>query len=202
MSKRVFWIIEILFWGLLFLSLCSLFVYRYHKKEEQYTKVEIPFDDTDGLIVGSPVKFMGVPIGYISKLKIQNNEAVVSIIITKKDVIIPRGSTASVEFSGLAASKSLELYPPIEKIDHDIYTQSPIRIQNVLENQKNIANNIIEMSNNFNKVIEKNNINQIQRFLNTKALFTEADNFLDCVIDFEDKTQAKLNKQVKSNGKK
>ena len=69
--------------------------------------------DVDGLIVGSPIHMMGIPIGYVTKTKIVNdNEIRVKFKITNKSVHVPPGTFATVEFSGLGGSKSLELYPP------------------------------------------------------------------------------------------
>lgn len=68
--------------------------------------------DVDGMIVGSPVKFMGVQVGYVQKINIVNNNVYVKFVITEKDVAIPQGSIATVEFNGLGGSKSLEITQP------------------------------------------------------------------------------------------
>ena len=73
--------------------------------------------DVDGIIEGSPVRFMGIVIGHVRNLNYTPNAIQVEIIVTKKDVKIPSGSIASVEFTGLAGSKSIELYPP----ENDLY---------------------------------------------------------------------------------
>ena len=202
MKKQVFWITEIILWGVIIFALIAFALFRISKHESSLLQLQIPFDDTDGLIVGSPVKFMGVRVGYVSKLKITKDATVVNIVISKKGVKIPKGSIASVEFSGLAASKSLELHPPKEKINHDVLTQETIRIQNVLENQQDIAKNIIEMSNNFNEVIKQNNINQMKQFLRSQEVFHDADKMLDAINSFEDTAQKKLDSRraARKNG--
>ena len=69
--------------------------------------------DIDGLIVGSPVNFMGVPVGHVTKLKIVNDDEIfVKFVIKDKSIKLPKGTIANVEFSGLGGSKSIELYPP------------------------------------------------------------------------------------------
>ena len=68
--------------------------------------------DVDGMIVGSPVKFMGVQVGYVQKIHIVNNTVYVKFVLTEKDVEIPQGSVATVEFNGLGGSKSLEITQP------------------------------------------------------------------------------------------
>ena len=76
---------------------------------------QIFMPDVDGMIVGSPVKYMGVQIGYIKNIKILTDKVYVRFVITEKNVTLPKGVIANVEFSGLGGSKSLELYPPIDE---------------------------------------------------------------------------------------
>ena len=84
--------------------------------------------DVDGMIVGSPVKYMGVQVGYVKNIKILTNNVYVKFVITEKDLKLPKGVIATVEFSGLGGSKSLELYPPKEKTDKLIELQTHMRL--------------------------------------------------------------------------
>ena len=79
------------------------------KKANDYT---IFMQDVDGLIVGSPVRMMGIEVGHVTKIKPTNEEVYIKFIITDKNITIPQGTIATVEFSGMAGSKSLELYLP------------------------------------------------------------------------------------------
>ena len=109
--RAYFWIEFAVWFLLLSMIIAGIKVYRYnHYKEFKTYQIFMP--DVDGLIIGSPVKFMGVQIGYINKIDIVSNEVYVKFIITEKDVSIPKGARATVEFSGLGGSKSLEIYPP------------------------------------------------------------------------------------------
>ena len=69
-------------------------------------------EDVDGLIVGSPVKFLGVQIGHVMKIQIITTDVYIKFVVTQKDLNLPEGSIATVEASGLGGSKSLEIYPP------------------------------------------------------------------------------------------
>ena len=107
--------IELIVW----LILLSIIVggvrfYQYQKVKDLKT-YQIFMPDVDGMIVGSPVKFIGVQVGYIQKIHIVNNTVYVKFVITDKNVTIPQGSIATVEFSGLAGSKSLEIDPPTKE---------------------------------------------------------------------------------------
>ena len=88
--------------------------------------------DVDGMIVGSPVKYMGIQVGYIKTIKLLENSAYVRFIITKKDLILPKGVVATVEFNGLGGSKSLELYPPKNKEEHLIIVERPKRLNDAV----------------------------------------------------------------------
>ena len=83
--------------------------YDYRKHFNTY---QIFLPDVDGLIVGSPVRLMGIQIGYINQINIVGEDVYVKFVITEKNMKVPQGSTATVEFTGLGGSKSLELYAP------------------------------------------------------------------------------------------
>ena len=104
--------IEFLIWLIILsLTIFGIKIHNYHKSQELKT-YQIFMPDVDGMIVGSPVKFMGVQVGYVQKINIVNNNVYVKFVITEKDVAIPQGSIATVEFNGLGGSKSLEITQP------------------------------------------------------------------------------------------
>lgn len=106
-------IIEITVWLVIFLVVLGVGVTLFIKHEQSFETHRIIMPDVDGLIVGSPVNIMGIPVGSVTKTKIRNDdEVLVKFKITNKNVHIQKGTVATVEFSGLGGSKSLELYPP------------------------------------------------------------------------------------------
>ena len=48
-------------------------IYKYRTHQKLITH-QIFMPDVDGLIVGSPVRYMGVNVGYVSKIRIISNE--------------------------------------------------------------------------------------------------------------------------------
>ena len=107
---------ELLIWliiVLIFIAFSS--VGKIIKEKNDENDYQIFLQDVDGLIVGSPVRMMGIEVGYITKIKPTKDEVYVKFILTNPDVYIPQGTQATVEFSGMAGSKSLELYLPDEK---------------------------------------------------------------------------------------
>ena len=131
--RKYTWI-EFIIW-LIILSLCivGFRIHRYQMSKE-FQSYHIFMPDVDGMIVGSPVKYMGVHVGYVKTIKIINDNLYVRFIITKKDLKLPRGVIATVEFSGLGGSKSLELYPPDEntKTENLIVINKPKRLYDSL----------------------------------------------------------------------
>ncbi|MBP3923702.1 MCE family protein [bacterium] len=113
-NLRIFIWIELAIW-LIILSLSVFAIRNYRiKNTKLQSSYQIFLPDVDGLIVGSPVKFMGVEIGYIDRIRIVGNDVYVKFIITEKNIKLPKGVIATVEFYGLGGSKSLELYPPTQ----------------------------------------------------------------------------------------
>lgn len=118
---------ELLIWLIIILvivAFCSVINIRKSVKNEDY---HIFLPDVDGLIVGSPVRMMGIEVGYITEIKPMKDEVFIKFIIKNKDIKIPRGTEATVEFSGMAGSKSLELYLP----DKDKYIDNNTPILSV-----------------------------------------------------------------------
>lgn len=119
-------IIEAIVWfSILCLVLTGIRIHNYkeHKATKQY---QLFLSDVDGLIIGSPVKYMGVQVGYVNYVKIVGNEVYIKFILHNKDAKLPKGVVANVEFSGMGGTKSLELYPPTEK---DLLTEKIINIK-------------------------------------------------------------------------
>lgn len=133
-NLRLYVWIEFIIWFII-LCLC-IWGYRYYKYQEfkKLPSYQIFMPDVDGMIVGSPVKLMGVQVGYIKSIKIIGNNVYLRFVITEEDITLPKGVIATVEFNGLGGSKSLELYPPDknENTDRLIVVQSPKRLHDSL----------------------------------------------------------------------
>ena len=116
---------ELLIWlivTLIFVSFSTILGIHTEKNDNNDYQIFLP--DVDGLIVGSPVRMMGIEVGYVKKIKPTNKEMYVKFVLTNPDVHIPQGTSATVEFTGLAGSKSLELYLP----DKDTYLDNSVPV--------------------------------------------------------------------------
>lgn len=126
--------IEIVIWIVVISSISGITYAVFYNKFIKPNLYVIEFHDVNGLIAGSPVKFMGVVIGHVRNFKYHNDCIDVQIIVTKKNIKIPPGSIASVEFSGIAGSKSIEILPPSSNLnDVGIIAKDTLRITDVLD---------------------------------------------------------------------
>lgn len=185
--------IELTVWSIILIILLAVGIFIWVKHEESFETHTIYMPDVDGLIVGSPVHMMGIPIGYVNKVKIiGENEIKVRFKVTQRSVHIPAGTFATVEFSGLGGSKSLEIYTrssgkiPNEIVGKNDYivVDRPKRLRDSMallyQMYKTLMDMIYTTANFGNKVkdmdlteLQKGNINDFGKFLDY------TDNYLD-----------------------
>ena len=93
------------------------------------TTYHLAFKDIDGIVIGSPVRILGVDIGHVTKIQSNFDEIYIDFVVTHDKVKIPQGTKATIEFFGLAGSRSIELTPPDSKTNaQGILIEAPIRI--------------------------------------------------------------------------
>lgn len=193
-EKNVFYIThsgEFLFWLVIILiivscsSLCLIF-----KEKHDINDYQIFLQDVDGLIVGSPVRMMGIEVGHITKIKPIKDEVYVKFVLTNPDVYVPQGTAATVEFSGMAGSKSLELYLPqkgdyIDSSTPLISVNPPKRLHDalgLLNDMFKKLGSIISTTSNFGAEIQSQEIMPTSLMKgngNMKEFLEYSDKFLD-----------------------
>lgn len=147
---RIYAWIEFAIW-LIIITLCVFGIrYHHHKSQLQYKSYQIFMNDVDGLIVGSPVKFLGTQIGHVTKIQLVSSDVYsdiyVKFIITEKDLTLPTGAIATVEGSGLGGSKALEIYPPEDEVaERIISTKESTRLGKVISLFKKIFKDLDEI---------------------------------------------------------
>lgn len=199
MKKHTLWLTEFLVWVLVLFG--ALFVgayfYSVHIKKN-YTYYAF-FNDVDGLIKGSPVKMLGYQIGYVSDISLVNNDDVfVTFVITEKDITMPDSMVATVEFTGMGGSKSLELTPADSKSKKNIISVTqPRRVQDIYVNQTVIAQNLVLMSAGFMKMANDRAVNTLKAFIKNPRELSE----FDTLIEDIDNQQNNLIRRVKKDGK-
>ena len=134
-NKTIRWLIELGVWFLILILAANFILWLRERHYRQYNSYQIFMPDVYGVIIGSPVHMMGVPVGYVDKIKIIDNEVFVRFTLNQKDLKLPKGSVITVEFNGLGGSKSLEIYPPNEDSksrEEYLVVKSPKRLGTVV----------------------------------------------------------------------
>jgi len=166
--RTYIWIEFAIWFVLLCLVIGGIRIHRYFEMKE-LNMYQIFLPDVDGLIVGSPVKYMGVQVGYINKIKIINNNIYVKFIVTDKELIFPKGVIATVEFNGLGGSKSLEIYPPTAQSlasNKLIFIHSHMRLNDSLGLLNEMFDKISSISSRLSFFANETNV--INNLMNTK----------------------------------
>ena len=197
-----------LFWLIIILIITAFSTFNYFNKIKTDNNYNIYLPDVDGLIVGSPVRMMGIEVGHITKIKPTNEEVYVKFIIPDKSIVIPQGTVATVEFSGMAGSKSLELYLPEKQtyINNDVpilAVNPPKRLHDamgLLNEMFDKINAIIFTSSSFGQKVKQINLPSE----NTQDIGSFV-NYADKVVNDANKKALDLENKldgVSENGKK
>lgn len=133
-NVRVYAWVEFVIWMIIVAVIVIGFRYNHYKQQAKFKSYQIFMEDVDGLIVGSPVKFLGVQIGYVKKIQIVSSDVYIKFVVDKEDLVLPTGSIATVEAFGLGGSKALEIYPPDKNSPTDkiIRIKEPTRLSKVM----------------------------------------------------------------------
>ena len=187
---------EIIILLTIFISLIiGIFTFVHYKIEKPNT-YNIIFSDIDSIVKGSPVRFMGINIGYVIKLKRKDDHILCKIRVTKKNVQLPNGTKAKVTFNGLAGSKSIELMPPLTDDSNakGIVADDALRIHDFVGAVKGLKDICITINNMVQKFDEKQMSKTMKEVLNPEAM-EKIDNDMQEIID--KKERQKQNNAVK-----
>lgn len=181
MSKRKLWIIELLVWILFIFSVTFVCVFVHNKDIKDKYTYNVFFKDVDGIIKGSPVKIQGVQVGYVSNIKVINDEVFITFVITDKDFKMPSKMVASVAFTGMGGSKSLELFvpEPNSKNKNYISTVEPMRLQDFYYYSNQTAQNIVIMTTGFMKMFNDKTTGIVTDFIKKPQMLNDAHKILD-----------------------
>lgn len=202
MKKYLFWITELFIWFLILFLISGIIIFARYNHKKNFNVYQIFMPDVDGLIVGSPVRLMGIQIGHVNQLDIVGEDVYVRFIATEHDVKIPYGSTATVEFSGLGGSKSLELYPPTSEKNISnkfINVQSPKRIHESLGLLVDMFEKIADITYKIGNFMDKVDLikSKQNHNINQPGQFDQFLNFLNDLLDKAQKQCDKFNNKLK-----
>lgn len=196
MKKHILWIIELLVWALLIFSVLFVSIYTYNSKVRKEYTYHAFFHDVDGLIKGSPVKFQGYQVGHISNIAFVNDEVFLTFIITDSAFKMPSEMIATVEFTGMGGSKSLDLTAIGTNEDgkNIITTIEPRRLQDFYVYGDQIAQNIVVMTSDFMKMFDEKRLYEIKALIKNPVFLKQTDKTMDDINkSFDDINKRKRN---------
>lgn len=204
MKTYFFWIVEVFIWVLILFLISGGIMISKMNYRQNFNTYQMFLPDVDGLINGSPVKIMGIQVGYVNQIDIVGEDVYVKFVITEKDVKIPHGSKATVEFSGLGGSKSLEIYPPDSDKKHSdklINPKSPKRIHDSMKTLYDMFDQIVEITYTVSHFMDKVGIIRAEHKTYLKNVNGNnadpgktAEDFLNLSNNWLEKAQKQVNK--------
>ncbi len=191
------YIIEIAIWVILTIA-TLIFAFGLHYYLVVYKNTyNLQFTDIDGIIKGSPVRLMGVVIGHVRNLNLKNEDIIVQIVVTKKGVKIPNGSKATIAFTGIIGSKSIEIMPPESEGDFDgIIAQNPVRIKEFFKSFDIMNDALQGLLSGANKVATEENLGLLRAFSQDPD-FSPIDEILDGTDKIQKKSSEKIQGAIK-----
>jgi ABC-type transporter Mla subunit MlaD len=154
--------------------------------------------DANALSQGSPVRFIGVPVGQVDKVWADGEGAHVRVRLKKQALAIPSGAIASVVSFGLAGNRSLEFEPPpvedaeakllagltpstLQETSHMEMKQTfspyeverPIRIEETMKVQLQVAKILQTGADNMNAGLFQTPVPELQRSIHQNRLALE-----------------------------
>lgn len=194
-------IVEIIILIILFLSAVTGALLFNHYKFEKPNTYNIVFKDIDSIVKGSPVRFMGINVGHVVKLRRKDKYIICKIRITKDGVKIPDSTRAKVAFNGLGGSKSIELLPPLTD-DTDIkgiIAAESLRINDVVSVVRDLKDVCI-MINDFVQEIDPIMImNSFKEFTNPEII-NRVDNDMQRMIDKQNEIDSGIKAMTEKEG--
>lgn len=168
--------------------LVGLIAYGVKKTVYDKNLYTLYFRDVDGIIPGSPVKFMGVTVGHVSKLTLKGNKIKAIIFVSKPNIKIPDCANARVEFSGIVGSKYIEITPPDGSGKcGGIIANDPLRISVIVE-ILDIYNRAFEgLENGIKKFSSHDTEFLMQEVRKKTGDFTEFDKTLNKIPEIQNK---------------
>lgn len=203
MKRHLLWIVELFIWFFILAFIAGGIMLAKYNYKKQFNTYQIFLPDVDGMITGSPVRFLGIQIGYVNQIDIVGDDVYVKFVVTDPNVKLPRGTSATVEFSGLGGSKSLELYPPKKSVTRSsmlITPQRPKRIHDSLGLLNDMFNKAIGLTYDVSDFMDQIGLikqdgqkNVVENEKTANEIINDSNDWLDEAQKQFDKLNGKLN---------
>lgn len=126
----------------------------YPQQAKQQT-IALAFRNANEISRGAQVKMMGSEIGYVDSIRIRHDRVNIIIKTNPGGITVPPGSTFTINFTGLAGAKSIEVIPPDketsgrENPQGHYFIEEPIRLKDAMKYQTDLAEGLKKGAENF-----------------------------------------------------
>ncbi len=199
MKKEV--IVEILILILIFSAIVFGCVLFNHYKFEKPNSYNILFKDVDSIVKGSPVRFMGMNVGHVVKLKRKDKYIICKIRITKENVKLPDMTRAKIAFNGLGGSKSIELLPPNTNDPEikGIVAVESMRINDLAGMVKDLVD-VAVIINDFVQAIDPIMISVTMKEFSNPEIINRVDSDMERIIKLQNGVNKKADETINKEG--
>jgi phospholipid/cholesterol/gamma-HCH transport system substrate-binding protein len=150
--------------GLLFLIFSLYMIGRNRNLFSSTFTLTANFHNTNGLVVGNNVRFSGIDVGTVTRIRIASDTSVLVTMIIDNNVkqFIKKNALATIGTEGLMGNKLININPQSEMTDpvedgSVIQTLKPIETDNMLRTLNTTNDNIYIISHNLKEITRKLN---------------------------------------------
>lgn len=143
MKKFALYTAEIIIWLVAIYFIAQVTISTFYPQLTEYREYTVKLNDIDGLIVGSPVRLMGMQIGTVSKITYNEDKILLTMRIRKKGVNLPPSTTFTIEGASLGGNRSIELIPNEDQSEEHISIKEHKRMISMIKDANEAIDDMI-----------------------------------------------------------
>ncbi len=143
MKKFALYTAEIIIWLVAIYFIAQVTISTFYPQLIEYREYTVKLNDIDGLIVGSPVRLMGMQIGTVSKITYNEDKILLTMRIRKKGVNLPPSTTFTIEGASLGGNRSIELIPHEDQSEEHISIKEHKRMISMIKDANEAIDDMI-----------------------------------------------------------
>ena len=143
MKKFALYTAEIIIWLVAIYFIAQVTISTFYPQLTEYREYTVKLNDIDGLIVGSPVRLMGMQIGTVSKITYNEDKILLTMRIRKKGVNLHPSTTFTIEGASLGGNRSIELIPNEDQSEEHISIKEHKRMISMIKDANEAIDDMI-----------------------------------------------------------
>lgn len=143
MKKFALYTTEIIIWLVAIYFIAQVTISTFYPQLIEYREYRVTLSDIDGLIVGSPVRLMGMQIGTVSNITYNDDKIILTMRIRKKGVNLPPSTIFTIEGASLGGNRSIELIPHDDQSEEHISIKEHKRMVTMIKDANEAIDDMI-----------------------------------------------------------